>query len=45
MFKLFVEGLSAAAIEAPYAHLEKPMGIARFDAIESSQISFGSRSF
>jgi hypothetical protein len=30
-----------ASIEAPFALLEKPMEIARFDAIESSQMSFG----
>ncbi len=41
MFKLFVEVLMVASIEAPFALLEKPMKIARFDAIESSQMSFG----
>ena len=41
MFKLFVEVLMVASIEAPFALLEKPMEIARFDAIESSQMSFG----
>ena len=30
-----------ASIEAPFALLEKPMKIVRFDAIESSQMSFG----
>ena len=30
-----------ASIEAPFTLLEKPMKIVRFDAIESSQMSFG----
>jgi len=30
-----------ASIEAPFALLEKPMEIVRFDSIESSQMSFG----
>jgi hypothetical protein len=41
MFNLFVEVLMVASIEAPFAFLGKPMEIARFDAIESSQMSFG----
>ena len=41
VFKLFVEVLMVASIEAPFALLEKPMEIVRFDAIESSQMSLG----
>ena len=42
VFKLFVKVLMVASIEAPFTLLlEKPMKIVRFDAIESSQMSFG----
>ena len=41
VFKLFVEVLMVASIEAPFAFLEKLMNIVRFDAIESSKMSLG----
>ena len=41
VFKVFVEVLMVASIEAPFALLEKPMKIVRFDGIESLQMSFG----
>jgi hypothetical protein len=41
VFKLLIEVLMVASIEAPFTLLEKPMKIVRFDAIESSQMSFG----
>ena len=41
VFKLLVEVLMVASIEAPFALLEKPMKIVRFDAIEFSKMSFG----
>jgi hypothetical protein len=38
---MFVVVLIVASIEAPFALFEKPIKIVWFDAIESSQISFG----
>jgi len=41
VFKLFVKDLMVASIDVPFALIEKPMKIVRFDAIASSTISFG----